>query len=1172
VRLTGLRGGAKATLAARLIAEHPGSSVLWVAATSAGAGRAFEDLRTVLGLPEERSTEESNPIRLFPSYDTPPFDRFSPQPFVVVQRMGTLYTWLTAAGEPRRQRPQLTVCPAHALLLPVPTPEWMRTHTVHFEIGQHFDRDTMLARLVKNGYARMPLVEEPGEVSARGDILDVYPPHETSPVRIELFGDEIESIRRFDPITQRSQQSLAHIVAPPPRDLVPQRERIIACQTELRAHAAAQGVSEADCSALVDALLRGHLPPGVEAIAPILRSKNARALDFLPEDALILLDETAQIELQLAQFFDQAHAQAEAARGAGRLICPPGDAFVDPTQLRTALAARRAVRFEALDVVDPDDPAERIVFSSADQTDLRRALLQARRSEHPLKPLVERLEHYRELGWRVALAAPTLSGATRLHDLLEAYGLSLRLRADPRPIEAWSVPGVIELCKARLSSGFEFPERGLAVITEEEIFGMRERRRATKRGREGEVISGLAQLTKGDPVVHSVHGIGLYQGLVTLHFGKATGDFLEVLYDGGDRFFLPVDLLNRIQRYVGVDGHVPRVDKLGGGTWNKAKRSVERSVRRMAEELLAIHAARELASGFAFSGRDLQLEEFEATFPYEETPDQLTAIDDVLADLSRPKPMDRLVCGDVGYGKTEVAIRAAFRAVMDGKQVALLVPTTVLAKQHEETFCKRFENFPVVIEALSRLTSPKQTRRTLEGLASGRVDIVIGTHRLLQKNVHFHDLGLLIVDEEQRFGVRHKERIKQRRKEVDVLTLTATPIPRTLQQALTGIRDLSLIDTPPADRIAIRTQVCKPSDALIREAILREVQRGGQVYYIHNRVRSIHTLAVKLRELVPEVRLVVAHGQMRERELEEHVLAFLHGEADVLLATTIVENGLDLPRANTIFIDRADRMGLAQLYQLRGRVGRSSQRAYAYLLIPGEEALSRDALRRVQAIQDLSDVGSGFRLAAMDLEIRGAGDLLGAEQSGKLAAVGYETYMEMLQATIDAMRGKLHTPEVDPEIRLPVNARLDANYVPNESQRLVLYKRLASAADDSEVAQIRDEILDCYGSMPPEAEHLLEVIRLKLRARRLGISAIGVERNTLVLTAAPTTRIDPQQLVELLNRPGSGIRVAPGHKILRALPHAGPEELFTALFELLENLAARSDGPQGCIAPGRQLH
>jgi transcription-repair coupling factor (superfamily II helicase) len=518
--------------------------------------------------------------------------------------------------------------------------------------------------------------------------------------------------------------------------------------------------------------------------------------------------------------------------------------------------------------------------------------------------------------------------------------------------------------------------------------------------------------------------------------------------------------------------------------------------------------------------------------------------------------MDRLVCGDVGYGKTEVAVRAAFRAVMDGKQVAMLVPTTILCQQHEETFRHRFDGYPVQIEALSRFRSARDARRVREDLADGKVDIVIGTHRLLQKNVRFRDLGLLVVDEEHRFGVAHKERIKQLKKTVDVLTLTATPIPRTLQMAFTGVRDLSVIETPPADRLAIRTQVCRFSDSLVREAILRELRRGGQVFFVHNRVHSIDAVREMLASSVPEAKVIVAHGQMRERDLEERMLSFMHGEADVLLCTTIIESGLDIPRANTILINRADALGLAQLYQLRGRVGRSSQRAYAYLLVPGEEALTRDAQRRLEAIQDLSELGSGFRLANLDLENRGARDLLGADQSGNLAAVGYETYTEMLQETIDELRGLPQETEIDPEIRLPVPARLPEDYVPDLSQRLVLYKRLASCRDDAEVDRIRDELLDRFGSMPAPAEYLVEVIRIKIQARRLGVAAIDQQGGEIVLSAAEQTKVDPRRLVNLLTQARGGLQVRPGHKIVAPAPPGGHRELFTATRRLLANLGA----------------
>ncbi len=1152
VHLTGLRGAARAVVGARLVEAHAGRPALFLTPSSRAADLLLADLRSALG-----DGEESARLRFFPRHDTAPYDRFSPQPFLVAQRMDVLYRWLAAAEPSRGAEPApVVVAPWTALLLRVPARAAVRARSVHLELGQTIDRDALVETLIGAGYARMPIVEERGELSVRGGILDVFPPQRTRPVRIELLGDEVESIREFDPASQRSQGSLGSVVAAPPRELLLERARVIEVQDRLRLLAAEQGVAQRAVDDLVDALLRGHAPPGVEALAPLLLPGLESVLDFLPADTLVVLDDPLAGRERSHHFAAEALAHYEAALGAKRLVTPPEALFVSCDALAEGLATRRPVHLERLDVADTTPGTERFAVRSYPHDELRRELARSRTSEAALAPLVERLRAWSAERWRTAVAVPALSAAERLRALLAEYGVNARVGLDPRPAWRWSGPGRVEIRVAAVSEGFVFPLEKLVVLTEEEIFGPREKQRARATWREGAAVEGLAQLEPGDFLVHAEQGIGIYRGLVLLELGGFRGEFLRLEYEGGDKLFVPVHRLNLIQRYVGADGAVPKIDRLGGQSWVKTRQSVKRALRDMAQELLAVHAARELAPGHAFSPRDRQLEEFEAAFPWEETPDQHAAIEDVLADLVRERPMDRLVCGDVGYGKTEVAIRAAFRVVMDGMQVAVLVPTTILAQQHEENFRKRFAGYPVRIEALSRFRSPQETRQVLEGLATGSVDIVIGTHRLLQKDVRFRELGLLVVDEEHRFGVAHKEKIKNLKKTVDVLTLTATPIPRTLQMAFSGLRDLSVINTPPVDRIAIRTQLCRFSESLVREAILREVQRGGQVFFVHNRVQTIGAMAELLAKVVPEVKVIVAHGQMRERELEQRMLAFEHGEADVLLCTAIIESGLDIPRANTILINRADSFGLAQLYQLRGRVGRSSQRAYAYLLVPSEEALTADAKRRLEAIQDLAELGSGFRLANMDLEIRGAGNLLGAEQSGHLAAVGYETYMQMLEETVEELRGHVREVEVDPEIRLPVAARLPEDYVPEISQRLVLYKRLASARDDAEADRIRDEILDRYGPLPAEAENLLQVIRLKILARRLGVAALDLARGDLVLTAGPSPRIDPQRLLNLMTQAGSGLRVTPDHRIHVAVPQGTPAELFTSARQLLQNLAA----------------
>ena len=1155
VRLTGLRGAARALMAAELVRAHEGRPVLILGASSKQCDELMDDLRGMLG---ER--DAGSRLHVLPRHDTLPYDRFSPQPFVIAQRMDVLYRWLVARepGPLAAEAPPVVVSDWTALAVRVPGRETLRAHTREIAVGDSLDRDELVASLVGAGYNRMPIVEEPGELAVRGGIVDLYPPHSRQPLRIEFFGDEVESIREFDAASQRSQSKLVHAVAPPPRELLIDRDRVVERGAAIRALAGELGTRPGEVAELMDALLRGHLPPGIEALAPILQPEQVGVLDYLPADALVILDDPEGGHERLARYHAEAEASYAAAIEIGRLATPVGDLLVAPAAIEAALEARNCVSLERLDVVDLDSRAERIVIETTGHAELRRELGRTRTHEQALAPLADLLASRVLDDWRVVITASALSAAERLKDLLSKYGLEAHVVTDPRPCWQWSQPGRIEIRVIGLSDGFEIPMQKLVVVTEEEIFGKRERRRHRTAFKEGVAVEGIAQLQPGDFLVHSDHGIGLYRGLGELKAGGTPQELLCIEYAGGDKLFLPVHRLNLVSRYAAFEGITPKIDRLGGESWQKARGKVKKSLRDMASELLSMHAARELAPGFAFSARDAYFEEFEGAFEFEETPDQSAAIEDVLADMQRPRPMDRLVCGDVGYGKTEVAIRAAFRAAMDGKQVAILTPTTILCEQHFETFEKRFAGYPIKVEMLSRFRTPAESKTVLEGLASGAIDVVVATHRILGKQVQFRDLGLLVIDEEHRFGVAHKERIKKLKRTVDVLTLTATPIPRTLQMAFTGMRDLSVIETPPVDRLAIRTQIARRSDSLIREAILREVRRGGQVFFVHNRVASIGSVAETLASVVPEVKVIVAHGQMKESDLEDRMHAFIRGDAEVLLCTTIVESGLDIPRANTILIDRADALGLAQLYQLRGRVGRSNRRAYAYLLIPTQlGSLRGDSQRRLDAIQDLTELGSGFRLANMDLEIRGAGDLLGGEQSGNLRAVGYETYMEMLEQTIEELRGNIPENAIDPEIRLPVVARLPEDYVAQVSERLVLYKKLSSARDGHEVDRLRDEILDRYGVMPGEAENLLQVIRIKIMARKLGIVSITVARGELVLQVAESSHIDPRRLVQILTHGGSGVRVSPDHRIYAPAPgpEGGAAALFAAARETLRRLS-----------------
>ncbi|MDP3016111.1 MAG: transcription-repair coupling factor, partial [Deltaproteobacteria bacterium] len=738
--------------------------------------------------------------------------------------------------------------------------------------------------------------------------------------------------------------------------------------------------------------------------------------------------------------------------------------------------------------------------------------------------------------------------------------IASRLERGKRFGEVMEERGVITLLIGLLSSGFQAFEEGWVLLTEEEIFGERRRLREEKPGKrlpkgEGAPLSSYGELRENDFIVHTDYGIGLYRGLRHLKIGTVSNDYLLLEYLDADKLYVPVDRLNLIQRFIGGDGNHPRLDKLGGRSWQRAKKRAKDAISEMVKEILDLYAAREAFKGMTFAPVDQFYREFEATFQYEETPDQVRAIEEVMNDMGNPKPMDRLVCGDVGFGKTEVALRAAYRAVMDGRQVAFLVPTTVLAQQHHQTFCERFKNYPVVIEVLSRFKSPRDQKKILQRLRDGKVDIVIGTHRLLQKDVSFHDLGLVVVDEEHRFGVNHKEKLKQMRKMVDVITLTATPIPRTLQLAISGIRDLSLIQTPPENRLSIRTFVTRYEDEVVREAVLRELARGGQVFFVHHRVQNIYSMAAHLRKLVPEARLAIAHGQMKERELEKVMFQFVRGEHNLLVCTSIIESGLDIPAANTILINHAEHFGLADLYQLRGRVGRGRHQAYAYLLIPSGLSLSRDAAKRFRAIQELSALGSGFKLALQDMEIRGAGNLLGRSQSGNISAVGLEYYTQLMEKAVKELRGEEVIEEITPEIHFHLPAFIPEKYVEDSEERLRLYRRLSHSRSDEAVEMIREELTDRFGKIPAEAAHLFEVIKVKILLTKLSIRKFEETPSQMVLTFDETTRISPQRVVEWVQQGEGRYRLTPDSMLVVEGWPGMKKNPFEAARKLLQALA-----------------
>ncbi|MCM2264763.1 MAG: transcription-repair coupling factor [Desulfuromonadales bacterium] len=1014
--------------------------------------------------------------------------------------------------------------------------------------GAEYPRDELLAKLVALGYQRVPLVEERGTFAVRGDLVDLFPPAFATPMRLVFFGDELEELRPFEALTQRTiGERLTTLELSPAREMVLAGEHLATYCARVRERCDELELPRSVREALLTEAREGLLAPGREQLLPFNYPALDTLFDHFGRVRWLVLDPPAVASAadELATLVREGERRQ---RERGEAFVPAGSFYLSPEELEAQLGRCPRLDLAALQVyrLEADYPVFRVTVQG--NGDLRP---DHAAHDGTLGYLVERLRDWQDDGWRILLVCHQEGQAERLRDLLEPSGLPLRWL--PELTAGAAMPPGLTITVGNLTDGFRPAEEKFAVITDDEIFGPRVHRRVRRRDRRV-FESTLADLRPGHHVVHADYGIARYHGLLHLQAGGTEGDFLHLEFAGDDRLYLPVERIEKVQKYV-ADGGEPRLDKMGSGSWEKAKLKARAAVEELARDLLHVQAKRQLAEGFRYTPPDRLYREFEAAFPYEETPDQLEAIEAVLADLQSGKPVDRLICGDVGYGKTEVAIRAAFKVVLDGRQVAVLVPTTVLARQHLETFRQRLVDFPVTVEMVSRFRSPAEQKAILARTADGRIDILIGTHRLLQSDVRFKNLGLVVVDEEQRFGVSHKERLKKLRAEVDLLTLTATPIPRTLHLSLTGIRDLSIIDTPPVDRQAIRTYVTRFDDDLVRDAILRELKRGGQVYFVHNRVQTIGAMAEFLRTLLPTVRIGVGHGQMNEAVLEKAMLDFIEGRTDLLLCTAIIENGLDIARANTIIIDRADTFGLAQLYQLRGRVGRSNVRAYAYLLIPGEGSLTHDARERLKVLQEQTELGAGFRIARHDLELRGAGDLLGARQAGQIAAIGFELYTELLEETVKELQGQVHEARIDPEVRLGLSAYLPEGYVADPNQRLVLYRRMAAAIDEDELYVAGDELRDRFGELPEPAKLLLEVMKLRVLMKQLRIEQAEYDGQQLVFSFPPTTRVTPEQIMALLARP-ERYRFSPDYRLSIRLGRLPAEEALSAAKKELRALCA----------------
>ncbi len=1108
----GLAGSSDAYLLSNLLSVQKRTFFI-LAPDQKQAARFAADLSFYCGRPEE--------IFLFPHWEVRPYEALSPHPEVEAGRIAAL----AALAE---NRARAVVFSIRALMQRVIPREVLEGLCERLRVEGEYPRSELLQRLSTLGYRSAPLVEDRGAFSSRGDILDLYPPTGELPVRVEFFGDQIERMRPFDLGTQRSrEENLSELLLLPAREMVLSEAFMNGFSRRLKERCDVLGISRLRRESVLEEAREGILAPGRSFLLPYNYGKLDTLFDYLPaEGGWVLLDPSA-LEGEIDAFGTEIAQGEMRASNRGEPYAPAEALYLSPEMTMQKLEqSDPRLDLAPLEVFRLGSDRQVFRLHTEGNGDLRAHL---EREEDGLGPLARHLREWTENRWRVLLVCHQRSQAERLLDLLEVYGLNPPFVPDG--LSDGPGPGESQLVLGDLSAGFRIPEEKLAVVTEEEIFGRRARRRGASEARTRALLSSLAELKEGDFVVHADHGIARYRGLLHLEIGGTEGDFLHLEYADRDKLYLPVDRIEKVQKYVGAEGHGPRLDKMGGSAWEKAKLKARAAIEELARELLRIYARREMSQGFSYSPPDRLYREFEAAFPYEETPDQMSAIEEVLEDMQNERPMDRLVCGDVGYGKTEVAIRAAFKAVLDGKQVAVLVPTTVLASQHWETFRERFREHPVEVEMLSRFRTPAESKNVLKQTAEGRVDILVGTHRLLQRDVKFKNLGLIIIDEEQRFGVSHKERLKKLRSEVDVLTLTATPIPRTLHMGLMGLRSLSIIETPPVDRLAIRTYVTRFDDDLIREAIRRELHRGGQVFFVHNRVQSIGAMAEFLKTLVPEAKIAVGHGQMGEKELEKVMLEFIEGKTNVLVSTTIIENGLDIPRANTMIVNRADCFGLSQLYQLRGRVGRSSQRAYAYLLIPGEGTLTREARERLKVLQELTELGAGFRLASHDLELRGAGDLLGASQSGQIAAIGFEMYSELLEETVRELRGEKQEQRIDPEIRLGVSAFFPEKYIPDPNQRLVFYKRLAAAERDEDLYAAADELRDRYGELPEATVLLLEVMKLRVVMKGLKVETAEYDGRRLVFGFHPETPVPPENILGLMEKQKGKYSFSPDYRL-----------------------------------------
>lgn len=1132
------------------LAERAGGVTLVIAPGEKEAGEITDNLKVLLDIP----------VFHFPVLELLPFPVLAQDREVLTRRLKVL-----DAVCDEREGKKVVVASTEALMRRLCPKEVFCGARIKLAVGDRQDPGELLKKLVALGYERVDMVESVGQVSLRGGILDVYSPTFEQPLRFEFFDDEVDSIRPFDVSTQRSTGKFLQVTVGPALELVVSQEgwerarETVLNQYQIQVRKLSRRGTEEAARRMQDGMqdILEYLDnnvyfSGIEQFLPYFYSRPANLIDYLPEGSLVLVDEpkrckgiSESIQKERSETYSQLVIK-------GKALPAQFEGYLDWKHLELSLNKYRAIYFSFLprqpQFIRPQGVVNftaKAMHSFMGKTDM----------------LAEEISHWRRAGYAVVLMVSNEEqGRVLLNEMRDRKLNAFYAESLDQEVK----PGNIIITRGTLSGGFDLVSARLAVISEKDIYGQRAKSRRRSRVRVKQEaarrMEPFVDLKVGDYVVHVNHGIGKYMGVVPLDIGGIRKEYLLIKYSGEDKLYVPSDQVGLLQKYLGAEAGVPKLSRLGGTEWAKAKGRVKQAVREIADDLLKLYAARETARGHAFSPDTPWQKDFEAAFPYEETPDQLKAIEDVKRDMERPRPMDRLLCGDVGYGKTEVALRAAFKAVMDGKQVAVLVPTTILAQQHYNTFRERFSRYPVRVEMLSRFRSAKEQRRIIEDLAKGKVDIVIGTHRLVQNDVKFHDLGLLVVDEEQRFGVAHKEKLKQMRTNVDVLTLTATPIPRTLHMSLIGVRDTSILETPPENRFPVQTYVLEEDPVMIREAIRREIGRGGQVYFVHNRIVDLDAVASWLHELVPEARLAVAHGQMKEDELEQVMLEFMEGNYDVLVCTTIIENGLDIPNANTLIVKEADNFGLAQLYQLRGRVGRSTRIAYAYFTFRKDKVLNEVAEKRLAAIREFTEFGSGYKIAMRDLEIRGAGNLLGAEQHGHIAAVGFDMYCRLLEEAIQEARGETVDRPVDTVVELPVEAYIPDHYIPDTNQKVELYRRIAKIIDEEQLMEIEEELVDRFGDLPEPVRNLVEVARLKNIAGRLKVKTISKQQGFYKFQFSSEHSLSGEKLVKIGEEYPNRIKFnnsEEGFEIRLKLRDAGmpPLDLLKKLQEFLKKLA-----------------